>query len=648
MAYKVVAKPVDGSEASWTVSWKIVGHESKQSFQSADITFEQSSAPVDFALHDAGVRVFLESAKGDRSELQPADLGHPQAFEFLLETLEATGEKGPRAIKLVTPHDKGNIIRSDIVPQRMQDLEYIEKTTAFAQPLQLFSGEEWTASTEFATLFKSSAGVIRLRDIPTTQITDAALQVLESELHNRLPTPLVVAGLKRRTIVFLEGSEVLPNRGGCAARFYGAAESLGIDLVVLAVEGHWLQGSEYAHWRKAFIPIEFGFDADFPSRIVAAVRQYDGPVDGILTIFDSYQIALSIAATELGLPTEPTSAYEVATDKYKMSAFEGRKSFVAASAEEAMKIAQTEDLPWPIIVKPCRGFGSELVFRVDNIEQLAAVAGRMNSARHGTEFVIEHYCDGPEVDINFVVYDGKILFHEIGDEDPKSAEDGSDSFHERDCCSPTELPKPEQAVLHDSIAKTLNRLGFRNGIYHCEARVDDSTVEWRRTESNAPELVPRSTHSSRPPSSWLIEINPRPPGCNSSDVIETTWGVDYWAVLLSIRLHDSDRVRAFSQPYRNGPQYFADMIFISAAFDKSKNGVWESGEVTEELVQRRPDLGRHISKHLTFMRKGDSMPHPSTGVNTFVAYLNVFSRRSRAHVLDIAAAVRKELRIEYS
>jgi hypothetical protein len=90
------------------------------------------------------------------------------------------------------------------------------------------------------------------------------------------------------------------------------------------------------------------------------------------------------------------------------------------------------------------------------------------------------------------------------------------------------------------------------------------------------------------------------------------------------------------------------MIFISAVFDKSKKGVWESGEVTEELVQRRPDLARHISKHLTFMRKGDSMPHPSTGVNTFVAYLNVFSRTSRAHVLDIAAAVRKELRIEYS
>ncbi|CRG87736.1 hypothetical protein PISL3812_04756 [Talaromyces islandicus] len=646
MAYKVIAKPVGGSEASWKVSWKIVDR--KESFQSADIVFEQNSAGIDFALCDAGLRVFLEAPDRSRSELQPADLGHPKAFQFLLDTLQATASTGhSRAIKLVTPSAKGNIIRADILPQRMQDLEYIEQTTTFAQPLQLFDGHEWTASTAFVTLFKTSAGAIRLHD--TYTIIDPALQVLESELHNRLPTPLVVPGLRRRTIVFLEGSEVLPNRGGCAARFYGAAESMGIDLVVLAVEGHWLQGSEYAHWRKAFIPIEFGFDADFPSRIVAAVRQYGEPVDGILTIFDSYQIALSIAAGELGLPTEPTSAYEVATDKYKMSAFEGRKSFVATTAE-MMKIAQTEDLPWPIIVKPCRGFASELVVKVDNIEQLAAAVDRMDSEseRHGSKFVMEHYCDGPEVDINFVMYDGQILFHEIGDEDPKSAEDGSDSFHERDCCSPTELPKIEQEVLYDSITKTLTKLGFRNGLYHCEARVADSTVEWRRTESGAQELVPRSAHSSRSPSSFLIEINPRPPGCNSSDIIETTWGVDYWSVLLAIRLRDSERVHAFSQPYRKGAQYFADMLFISAVFDKSKKGIWESGEVTAELAQRRPDIARHISKHLTFMEKGDRIPHPSTGVNTFVAYLNVFSRTSRAHVLDIAAAVRRELKIEYS
>jgi hypothetical protein len=423
MAYKLIAKPLDGSEeASWKVSWKIAGHESlskKQSFQSSDMVFEPHSVPIDFTPRSVGLRLFLESAEGGRSEkLQPADLGHPKAFKFLLDTLEATvlgGQKGPRAIKLVTPCDKGNIVQADILPRRMQDLEYIEKTVAFAQPLQHFAGEEWTASTEFVTLFKSSAGAIRLRDIPTTtQTIDAALHVLESELHNRLPIPLAIAGLRRRTVVFVDGQGTRPHRGGYAAQFYGAAESLGIDVVVLAAEGHWLQGgSEYGHWRKAFIPLEFGHEEDpeFPSRIVAAVRKYGEPVDGILTIYDSRQVGVSKAASELGLPTEPTSAYEVIGNKYETSVFEGRKSFKVATHDEAMRIARTEDLLWPIIVKPCRGYGSELVTKIDNIEQLEAATDSFKStAKHGTDFVMEPYCNGPEVDINFVMYDGEVLF----------------------------------------------------------------------------------------------------------------------------------------------------------------------------------------------------------------------------------------------
>ena len=48
---------------------------------------------------------------------------------------------------------------------------------------------------------------------------------------------------------------------------------------------------------------------------------------------------------------------------------------------------------------------------MDDIEQLESCASRMNcSAAHGTEFVMEPYCDGPEVDINFVMYDGEVLF----------------------------------------------------------------------------------------------------------------------------------------------------------------------------------------------------------------------------------------------
>jgi hypothetical protein len=162
-------------------------------------------------------------------------------------------------------------------------------------------------------------------------------------------------------------------------------------------------------------------------------------------------------------------------------------------------------------------------------------------------------------------------------------------------------------------------------------------------------MAPRQTHNSKPAVSWLVEINTRPPGLDTCDIIKTTWGIDYWTLLLVTKLRDaSDWARALSQPYRGGAQYHADKVWVLADFDESKKGIWESGNVTEDLAARRPDIAKHLSKHLTFPKKGDKVPHPSTGVNRFVAYMHVFSRDSREHVLDLATEARKELNIEYS
>jgi hypothetical protein len=70
--------------------------------------------------------------------------------------------------------------------------------------------------------------------------------------------------------------------------------------------------------------------------------------------------------------------------------------------------------------------------------------------------------------------------------------------------------------------------------------------------------------------------------------------------------------------------------------------------VTEQLAKRRPDVAKHLSKHLKFVKKGDKVPHPSTGVDKFVAYLHVFSKESREHLLEIATEARNELKIVYS
>jgi biotin carboxylase len=355
-----------------------------------------------------------------------------------------------------------------------------------------------------------------------------------------------------------------------------------------------------------------------------------------------------MAATDLGLPCEVASAFWIATNKYRMSDFEGHKAFRATSIDEALHIAENNDLPWPIIVKPCNGWGSEDVFKVDSIVELRQQVARMNSDRHGTEFVMEHYCDGPEVDVNIVMYDGEITFLEIGDEYPKGAESGTEqSFHEMDTCSPSQLPPCERTLLREHFAKTLRRLGFKNGIFHCEARVENSAYEWVSLGNGMNELRPKLNPPSTPPSVWVIEVNPRPPGMKATGIVETTYGVDYWGLITLMALRDDVRVKALSQQFRDGAQYHGDMMFISASFDDSKQGIWVSGDAVSKTLEEHPHLAKHVSRSMTFIKDGDLVPKPSSGVNTFVAYLNIFSRRSRREALEVARELREKIIIEY-
>ncbi|KAF2463257.1 uncharacterized protein BDR25DRAFT_298272 [Lindgomyces ingoldianus] len=599
--------------------------------------------------------IFIESSNGWTKELLPSDFkcsASFASFQFLLDCLASTildGKWVPRSVKLIAPRVEGKIVRSDIIPLRMVDMECIEEVRSLATPLEHYTGKPWDTSADLISLLTESAGGIILRSNESAEIADLMLRNVQLELHNRLSFQWVMPGLRRKTVAFLEGSTVHPSRGGTAENIYGAAKALGLDVVVLAVQGHWLEGSEYAHWRKAFVPIKFGFDAEFPARIVAAVKQSGLKVDALLTIFDCFQTFITAAAEELGLACEPASAFEIATNKYKMSAFEGHEAFRAASADEALNIAATQTLPYPIIVKPCNGWGSEDVFKVDDAADLARQVSRINTDRHGAEFVMEHYCDGPEIDVNIVLYDGEILFSEIGDEYPKGAENGTqDDFHEMDTCSPSQLPVNEQTTLRSHFHQTLLRLGFRNGIFHCEARMQDSTLEWKSIDHGMYELQETSKPAAAPPSVWVIEVNPRPPGMKATGIVETTYGIDYWALTMLIALRDSARVQALSQQFRNGAQYHADMVFISAAFGDSKEGIWESGDVTTELLERQPHLAKNVSRSMTFIQKGDKVPKPSSGVNTFVAYMNIFSRKSRMEVLEIAKALRQDIQIEYS
>lgn len=590
--------------------------------------------------------------------LDASAFGTPEAFEFFLETLLAPAARGEeRLLKLIVPQARGYIARSDIIPLRLQDCALVERVRSFARPLQCYGSETtppMVLEKEDAfspAIFAAAAACIHVHLAPQVGL-EAASSEVDQELDNRLSFPWIVAEpARRRTLALVEANASDPEDG---IGLYAAAAALGISLVVLDNAGHWLGDPGNAHVCDAFLPTRLTTppEPDMKDHILASLRAYGKPIEGIITFADTYWPHVAGAALAMGLPAASPESFNIATNKYLTSIFAGHQAYQASSPAQALSVAQEHELPYPLIVKPCGGWSSEGVHRVDSHGELEAAARAAVASRHGPDFVMEPYCDGPEVDVNLVLQDGELLFFEVCDDLPKSADVNGPrggslaTFHELGSVYPSGLPPAEVELLRDAFLGTLLSLGLRDGVMHLEGRVENSTVEYT-TRDGVAVLAPRASDGRQAPKAWLIEINPRPLGMTGSQIVESTYGIDYWALALLSAVGDKTRLRALAQPFVRGPQYTSVMVFIPADFPSTCTGVFDSDDICVDLIARRPDLEAFISRCGCLVKRGQHVPHPSTGRNTFLAYFNVFSRNSREEALDIAKQVREAVRYTF-
>ncbi|EFW20963.1 hypothetical protein D8B26_002757 [Coccidioides posadasii str. Silveira] len=672
MSNVIVVRGEDNHEARFRCSWctrdDITTDASGiTSWQNIDVFFREISRSTGFswAKKPESACLSIELSADKHQQIHEEDLGCTAAFQFVLDCLSAASHDDDHesVARLVVPRSSGYIVRSDIMSLRLLGCSLVKSVASFAKPQQFFDGKPINVDV-FPSAFAKSIGGVLLMKRKTKQhansngkigngivALDSLLSSLDHELRNRLSFPWLSTqppAERRPTLAIVDGGLRGPDDGGTGGSIYMAAEALGIDMVVLDNPGHWVNGPKYRHWRKAFVPLELQLepDAGFSNRIADAVRSYEGHIDGILTFRDHYKVPVAEAAVQLSLPTYPPSAYVIATDKFKTSVSEGHIAYQASSAEQAVKIVQEHHLEFPLIIKPCNGFLSEGVFRVENLSQLEAGAQAIDTDRHGKEFVIEKYCEGPEVDANVVLCDGEVIFFEVSDDFPKGADANSHgtvkNFIELANVLPSALPEHEQALLRDSLRQSLVRMGFLDGFFHLEARVENSSMEYG-TKNQVLDLRMRDNveKGTPAPAAWLIEVNPRPPGIQASEAARHTYGVDYFGLGLLFALDDKPRAKQLSHAFAQGPQYWCEMVFIPV----EKGGVYESGDVCEELFARRPDLVDHVSGSFCFLKKGDHVADPlKTGLNSWVAYFNVYSRESREHVLELADCVRREVR----
>lgn len=165
--------------------------------------------------------------------------------------------------------------------------------------------------------------------------------LIEVGLANRLSLLwLLESPVAMQALAIVEGGHVHPKNGGYVPLVYTAAKALDIDVVVFDSPGHWLDGPEYAHWRADFVPVELldnEPDDDLTSRIVTAVRSCGRRIDGIMTLCEWYKPHVARAYQELGLPTEPPRAYEIAPNKFQTSTLANNGAILCHSVDDAKK-----------------------------------------------------------------------------------------------------------------------------------------------------------------------------------------------------------------------------------------------------------------------------------------------------------------------
>ncbi|OCL12795.1 glutathione synthetase ATP-binding domain-like protein [Glonium stellatum] len=549
------------------------------------------------------------------------------------------------AVKMIFPATDGYISRADFFEERLAHCPLTEAVAGFVSPLQLVKHVTFGVQENFLAFIKLAASGALLQS-SSTHLLLQRLKALDQELCNRISLPWYFpTQLAMKRLAVIEGGFNLDFRH----RVFEAAAALGIELVVLDRPGHWLQDPSFSSLRRAFLPVDLTIDDSLVQRVLNTLKDNNITVDGVTAFSDKYVVVAAEIAESLQLPTSPSVAFARVVDKHECRKLvDGDDQAICFSNLNKLKEhLQTTDhtFTYPLIIKPSRGGGSQGVLKVNNEMELFSAAGILID-KHKSKVLVESYIDGPEIDANYVLHNGEVIFFELSDNLPCAADKQGakpmDSFLETGIMFPSGLDPGEIELIRTSVYESLRKLGFSTGVFHVEARIRNSSMRFESGEDGTVDLRKHNREETVNPSVFLIEVNARAPGRQATNGVAQVYGVDYNAVQLLFAVGESERAKALSQPFRNGPQFWCESVYLPA----TRGGVFKSDDVCAELIQRRPDLAKNIAECHCLFERGEIVPGPESGSLRWIASFLVFSRDSRSDALRLADVIRKEVRYE--
>ncbi|GFF95086.1 carnosine synthase 1 [Aspergillus udagawae] len=244
-----------------------------------------------------------------------------------------------------------------------------------------------------------------------------------------------------------------------------------------------------------------------------------------------------------------------------------------------------------------------------------------------SDVLIKPYIDGSEVAVNFVLWNGEILFCEVSDDFPSNADSpgatSSDTFQETAFVHPSRLAPSEQNLLRKALLDRILHM-YSAMKYVEENGILDLQYNVTRDEQQRPK-----------PSVFLIKINPRPPGHYGLTSLTWTYGLDYFALHVLHALGDEARMRALSEPFMCGPQYDGVIMLVIP----ERGGILTSGDPAWKFREEDPGIMDNILLRREPFAKGDFVPSPDAPTMPFLSVLVPCSKNGRGGLLRSIAII---------
>jgi hypothetical protein len=397
---------------------------------------------------------------------------------------------------------------------------------------------------------------------------------------------------------------------------YEKANTLDVEITIIDSPESWSRHLVHEGIIKNFVGVDFGQSSEILVSTIKTELENRGIIlDGVCTFAELSLPITAKLAKELGLPGHDPVVVRTTRDKHKVrkvvagAGLSEVRSFKIKSLESEVIESAAEHVGFPSVLKPISGADSLGVKRVNNIDELRSAVneaqeivstlivdsgalarlttptgsdpGVPSPQKSANRFIkldlsLEEYLEGPEVDVDIVMYDSKCYFASVVDNGPTVEPYFAETWN----LCPSLLPQDKQIKLVNEALATLKALGFESGVFHVEEK-----------------------YTSRGPR--IIEVNARMGGGPIRLQHKYVYGIDLVVEQLLLCIG-----QAPSQCLSSGDNLIAQpqKSFVSATPNVSKSGIIKSTKFLDAIRDREDLVGLW-----EFVSAGDAVIGPEDG-----------------------------------